>query len=160
MKTFFAVTLSFLAALILAIIPLPTWAIWFRPDWVLLALIYWSLMLPERVGVNVAFCLGLLMDVLTGTLLGEHALAYVAVAYFTVRFCPLIRLFPIWQQALLIFIFTFLVQAFKFWIWGLSGTGAISVGWIYWLPGIISAILWPVIYTLLKGYQGRYRIYE
>ncbi|MFT3742507.1 MAG: rod shape-determining protein MreD [Gammaproteobacteria bacterium] len=159
MKTFFVVTFTFLFAIILEIIPMPAWTIWARPEWILLALIYWALMLPDRVGVNVAFCLGLVMDILTGTVLGEHALAFVIITYFVIRFGPLIRLFPVWQQAFLVFFFIFICQAYKFWMWGLTGGSSVAIGWLYWLPGIISAILWPWIFTLLRGYQGRYRVY-
>lgn len=157
MKTFFAVALSLLISLVLEIIPVPSWAVWLRPEWVILTLFFWALVLPDRVGVNVAFSMGIIMDLLTGTLLGEHALVYVLVSYITVRFSPLIRLFPLWQQGIIIFLFIILFQTFKFWIWGLSG-GAV-VNWVYWLPGIISAILWPWIYMLMRGYQGRYRVY-
>ncbi len=157
MKTFIVVALSLLVALLLEIIPVPSWAVWLRPEWVVLTLFYWALVLPDRVGVNVAFSMGILMDLLTGTLLGEHALVYVLVSYITVRFAPLIRLFPLWQQGIVIFLFIILFQTFKFWIWGLSG--GVMVNWVYWLPGIISAILWPWIYMLMRGYQGRYRVY-
>lgn len=159
MRTFLIITLTFLLAIVLEIVPMPLWAVWARPEWVLLILIYWALMAPDRVGVGIAFLIGLLMDLLMGTLLGEHALAFVLITYFVVRFGALIRLFPLWQQAFLVFFFVFLCQAFKFWVWGSTGGLSLAIGWLYWLPGMISAVLWPWVYTLLRGYQSRYRAY-
>ena len=69
------IALSFFVALILTIIPLPDWMASFRPEWVALTLIYWSMALPQRVGVGIGWGLGLALDVLKGALLGQHALA-------------------------------------------------------------------------------------
>ena len=68
---------TILIAFMLEILPLPGFIIWFRPAWTLLVLIYWAMALPEVVGVGYAFMVGIFLDVLTGTLLGEHAFAMV-----------------------------------------------------------------------------------
>ncbi len=64
------IVLSLLIALVLTLLPLPPWAAPYRPDWVALALIYWCLALPERVSVGIGWSMGLLLDGLSGTLLG------------------------------------------------------------------------------------------
>ena len=61
-------------AMLLMILPMPEWARPFRPQWVTLTLIYWAIALPHRVGVGSGFLAGIALDVLTGTLLGQHAL--------------------------------------------------------------------------------------
>ncbi len=73
------IVVSYLVALLLTIWPLPNWAEPFRPAWVVLATIYWCLFLPHRVGLLVTFGVGILVDTLTGSLLGEHALALLLV---------------------------------------------------------------------------------
>ncbi|KPK52383.1 MAG: hypothetical protein AMS22_09295 [Thiotrichales bacterium SG8_50] len=65
---------TFLVAIVLSIMPGPTWAEPFRPDWVGLVLVYWCIATPGRVGVGTGFVLGLAMDVLYGALLGSNAL--------------------------------------------------------------------------------------
>lgn len=157
MKSFFVIIASFLVALLLQILPLPNWAVWYRPEWVVLALVYWALMQPERIGVIVAFMLGIVMDLLTGTLLGQHALAYVLIVYFTLRFYPLLRQFPLWQQAVIVFLFLALFETFQLWIWGVNSN--VTFTWMYWLPCVISAFIWPWVFGLMRCYQRFYRVY-
>ena len=76
---------TLLIALFLMVMPLPEWIRPFRPEWVTLVVIYWCLALPSRVNIGIAWIMGLIVDVLTGTLLGQHALAMAIVAFFTVR---------------------------------------------------------------------------
>lgn len=156
MKNFIAIAFSFFIALLLEILPLPSWIIWIRPEWSVLVLVFWLLALPNKIGITIAFFLGLFMDLLTGTLLGQHALIFVMIAYFMIRFCLQIRQFSIWQQSLMIFSLVFLYQTFEFWIWGIL-SGAIA-NWFYWLPCVTSALLWPWANPLLKRYQIRYNI--
>ena len=76
-----AIVFTFIIALLLTIMPLPEWARYLRPDWVGLVLIYWCLAVPERVGVITGWLMGLLVDLLTGAILGQHALALTVVAW-------------------------------------------------------------------------------
>ena len=79
------ILLTFAIAMLLTIIPLSDSFRALRPDWVALTLIFWCLALPYRVSVGSGFVAGLLLDVLTGTLLGQHALALSLIAYVCVR---------------------------------------------------------------------------
>src|SRR5678810_31881 len=76
---------TFLSALILTLLPMPEWAVWIRPAWVLLVLIYWNMIAPEQISLGTAWMLGILLDVLTGSLLGEHAFALTIASYFVVK---------------------------------------------------------------------------
>ena len=71
---------SFFVALVLAVLPLPDWLQWGRPEWTALALIYWVIALPHRVGLVTALLLGVAVDALEGATLGQNALALTAVA--------------------------------------------------------------------------------
>jgi rod shape-determining protein MreD len=72
---------SFIVAYLLSVLPWSGWMLLARPDFVLLALLFWSLHEPRTIGQGVAFALGLLMDVSDSMLLGEHAFAYVIAVY-------------------------------------------------------------------------------
>ena len=73
------ILLTFMVAYVLAILPLPPWLQWGRPEWVALTLIYWSIALPERVGIATGLVLGVGLDVLEGAVLGQNALALMVV---------------------------------------------------------------------------------
>ena len=52
------------------------------PDLLALALVFWNVHQPRRVGIGLAFMFGLIMDVHDSAILGQHALAYTLLSYF------------------------------------------------------------------------------
>ncbi|MBT8079488.1 MAG: rod shape-determining protein MreD [Gammaproteobacteria bacterium] len=148
------VILCFVAALMLAIAPMPDWAVPFRPDWVTLTLIYWVMILPHTYSVGSAWLIGLILDVAQGTLLGQHALALSLVAYVTVKFHLQLRVFPVSQMTATVFALLALYQFILFWINGVAGINAAAV--TYWGPVISGAIIWPVL-AMFYG-SVRYRV--
>ena len=93
---------SFVLALLLALIPLPELLLPARPYWLALVLAYWVIETPDKVGLGFAFSIGLLADVMFGGILGEQALRLVVMAFILQRFRARIRFFPLSQQALAI----------------------------------------------------------
>ncbi len=148
---------SFIGAILLSLIPLPTWAIDFRPDWLLLVVCYWIMVLPHRVSVFTAWVLGLLSDSLNGTLLGEHALVFTLVAYVMAKMHRRIRLSPMTMQMLIMLFFLLLVHLILFWIQGLSGQ-SVSILW-FWGSAFIGALLWPWIFMVLTDCLRRYKLH-
>jgi rod shape-determining protein MreD len=147
---------SYLVALLLSIWPLPDWAEPFRPAWVLLATVYWCLFLPQRVGLLVTFCVGILLDALTGALLGEHALALLLVAWVTLKLHLQIRVYPWWQQALVVFLLMLLYTFVIYWIDGMLGYTQGTL--LRWMPVLITTLLWPWSMQLLGLLQQRFRV--
>lgn len=150
------IALSLLAALTLMIIPLPEWARLLRPEWVSLVLIYWILALPHRVGLGVAWCMGLLLDVMRDTLLGQHALALVLIAFVVIHIHQRLRLFPRWQQSIVIFILLLIQTSIIFWIKGVIGE---VPGFLYTLlPALMSALFWSVVFVMLRYVRRLYKV--
>ena len=148
--------LSFIAAFILSMLPLPQILQTVRPEFVLLVLIYWCIALPSRVGVGIAWLAGLVFDVSTDSLLGQHALTFALVAYLAIQLHQRIRIFPIWQQALTVFIFMMLQGSLTLWISGMLGDAPpLSV---FMLPAISTAIFWPITYLLMRQVRRYYQI--
>lgn len=148
--------LSLTVALLLTIVPLPEYLRLLRPDWVLLVLIYWAMALPHRVGVGIGWIMGLINDVLTGMLLGQHALAYCLVIFLTLKLHQRLRLYPLWQQAQSILILLTLGQLILLWINGMIGRPLHS--WLYWAPSVLGALLWPVLFVFLRGLRRAFRV--
>ena len=148
----FWILVSFIVALLLTLMPLPTWLNMLQPQWVGLFLLYWTIAIPTCVSIGCAFVLGLCLDVLNNTLLGEHAFALVIVVFFANKWHQQIRLFPLPQQTLAAGIFTLVYLILLFFIQGLQGI-AIQQGWTYWLSAITSPIVWPVVFGVLRAYR-------
>lgn len=148
LKQIVIIVLSFLGGMILEVVPLPHWAVYARPEWVFIILLFWAVTQPQYVGMTVAFCVGILMDLLTGTLLGQHALAFTLVIYIVASFHPQLKLFPLWQQLGIIFMFTMLQLALQCWV--LEIIGMLPTNWGYWLPAISSTIIWPWFYLWVR----------
>ena len=96
------VALTVFAAMILSALPIPQWAHVFWPEWVLLVVIYWCLAMPERLNIKFAWFVGILSDLLEGSLLGQHALLYTLIAWLTTYFYQRLRLYPPHQQVFFI----------------------------------------------------------
>ena len=91
------ILLSFVAAYTLAVLPLPQWLLWGRPEWVALTLIYWAIALPHRVGMVTGLLLGVGLDVLEGAVLGQNAFALVVVALLSLTLYQRLRVYSLWQ---------------------------------------------------------------
>jgi rod shape-determining protein MreD len=148
--------LSLLLGFILTIMPLPEWAQTFRPLWVVLILIYWCLALPERVGVGVGWIAGLLLDVLTGSLLGQHALGLAVVAFLTLKLYRRVRVLPLPQQMFTVFVLLLVERLLTLWSAAVAGYATPSL-W-YWLTPMIGTLLWPWVYVILRDIRRRFRV--
>lgn len=150
------ILITFIIAMMLTIIPLPETLQHIRPEWTALVLIYWCMALPQRIGVGIAWISGLLLDVLTGSLLGQHALSMTVVAYLTLNMHQRVRLFPLWQQAAVVWMLLNLHQLLLLWFDGITGQPA--KGLTFWLPPISGMILWPAIFMVLRKIRRRYKV--
>jgi rod shape-determining protein MreD len=147
---------SFAVAMLLTIIPLPESLRLFRPDWVGLTLIFWCLALPYRIGVGSGFFAGLFLDVLTGTLLGQHALALSVIAYVCVRLHQRIRVYPMWQKSLTVLVLLILHQLSTLWIDSTIGRPARPPS--YWIPSLVGALIWPLVERVLTTVRVNFSV--
>ena len=156
MPGWFAIVTTLIIALILALLPMPHWTIWLRPAWVLMVLIFWSMMTPYRVGVGTAWVMGLLVDLLTGTVLGEHALAFSLIIYFVNKLHIRLKMAPFLQQGISILVFMLLYQFIIYCTQGFIGQ--LPDTQLYWLSSLTSTLLWPWLFVLLRDYRRRFRV--
>ena len=119
-----------------------------NPDWVLLVLIYWTLAMPERIGVFNAWLLGVFVDVLTGRLIGMHGLTYALVSYACLKLHKRLRHYPIPQQSLFILFCLLSSQSIVFWIENIQNRTEFSFA--FWLPVLMGTLVWPLVYSCLR----------
>jgi rod shape-determining protein MreD len=130
-------------SLMLTIAPMPAWAEAFRPNWVPLTLIFWSMLLPRTYSIGWAWVIGLIIDVAQGTLFGQHALALSLVIFITVKFHLQIRVFPVMQMTATVFALLSLYQFLLFWVNGVAGINSPAV--TYWGPVLTGTLVWPLL---------------
>jgi rod shape-determining protein MreD len=147
--SWFLILASVLSGLVLAVVPLPDAADPFRPDFLLLIVIYWSLRTPRSVGLAFATTCGLALDVVKGTVLGQYALGFLLAGFLTHRMQLRMRNFPIWHQALTVLLMLALYQFLVFWIDGITGNAVTH--WQRWLPIATGTLLWPLLVNVLDG---------
>ena len=147
---------SFAMALLLTALPMPEAAANWRPAWVALVLVYWCMAAPEQVGVVVGWTVGLLLDVMTGTLLGQHALGLSVVAYVAHHTHRRVRVLPLWRQGITIFVLVFFYQALVLWSNGIRGIPVAAPA--YWTSPFVSMLLWPWIFIVLRVIRRRYAV--
>jgi len=140
---------SFFSALLLSLIPLTPIVELFYPLCAALVLIYWFIVFPEHVNLTFAWILGLLIDVLYGNYLGEHALALSILAVLSAHFHLQFRMFPLAQQMFFIFVLLTIYQGLLFWMQVCLGF-AVN----FYLAGfalLTSALVWPFLKKVLRA---------
>jgi len=140
-----------IVAALLEVLPLPDVLATWRPPFAAIAIIYWTVMWPNRISVGTAFLVGLFLDLLHGSLLGENALSLSIVCYLAFRFHLRIRIFPLWQMSLTVFALLAVNAFLQLWIDGVAGAPPAGVD--RWTQVLAGALLWPI----LMGVMDRIR---
>ncbi len=140
------IALSLVVALLLNMLPTAWWP--GVPDWVALVICFWSVREFRKVGMGWAFILGLVMDVADASLMGQHALAYVLMAYASSSFSRRVLWFPLLQQSLQILPLLAIVPLAQFLV-GMAGGGQFP-GIAYFIWPLVGVVLWvPLTFVLL-----------
>ena len=141
----FAPLLSIAVAFLLTAMPLPASIIAFKPDWVALTMIYWTLAAPPAFGLLGALLVGLVLDTLTGALLGQHALGLLLIVYVAGRLRPRLRTFPAAQSTVVVAALLVANEFLLLWIDGIAGR-TVPIG-ERWPPVVSGTLLWLVAWS-------------
>ena len=153
--------LSLLATLILDSIYLSSSFLVIKPTFVLLALIYWNIALPDKVGIVLSLVMGIIVDFIEGSVLGTYPLLFVVVAYLCQRFFYQFRVMKIIQQSIILFVlFLFIKQylAIDFSFshgsnFNLFNSSNLLITFLY---SLLSAMAWPVLFYCLRYSRRRW----
>jgi rod shape-determining protein MreD len=152
-RNVWAIWLSLALALLLSVATLPKFMEIGRPLWLALFLTYWVLALPHRVGMATAWFIGLLADVLNGTHLGLNALVLTLITFLVLSLHQRLRMFPLWQQSMVLLVVFGLAQLLHLWLNALTGSRPPTLAFV--LPALVSALLWPWVFALLRAVHRR-----
>ncbi len=156
MRHYSIVYLTFFVGLLCAIFPLPMFFNGFRPEWMILLIAYWVLALPLRIGIVHAFFLGLILDILLGSMLGMHALLFALFAYFICMHYQRIRYFSLVQTTLLVGLSVLCIKLGLFWI--ASTQQDIILHKNYFWSIFSSMLIWPWFFLFLRMIRIRFKV--
>ena len=130
-----------------------------KPLLTLLALIYWNMAFPDKIGISEAIVFGLVTDLIQGTLLGLHGLLFVLITYVCQRFFYQFRVSPLWQQSLVLFFLFFIfkiILAFDFFNlrdgFNVSDGSYITNALLF---SFMSSLFWTPSFLLLREVRRR-----
>ena len=152
------IILSFFVAYFLAVIPLPIWAMDYRPEWVPMVLIYWIIALPYRIGIGWAWFAGIILDILEGSILGLNAMAFVIIAYAALSLHLRFRMFSSLQQAGLVLVLIGLNLLLSHWLQVVTGH-TVSSNMMFLMAALVSAIIWPPLFQILRKIRRSFDVH-
>jgi len=142
---------SLVVALLINMIPIGR-AAW-MPDLLALAIVFWGVHQPMRVGIGAAFVFGLCMDVHQASMLGQHALSYTTLGFFAIMVHRRLLWYPLLSQALQVLPLFAISHLIEVAIRMLGG--GIFPGWSLLIAPVVEAALWPFVTLLLLAPQRR-----
>lgn len=145
-RRFIAMTLF--VAVLLEWLPWGGWMLILRPDFVALVLLYWCTHKPHRIGIGIAWVLGIFVDVADASLFGQHALAYTVLAFGGLVLNRRVQMFSLREQS--VHVFGLLLASYAVYAavhWQVRG----HVAWEFFLGSVTSALLWAPLTLLLQA---------
>ena len=132
---------------------LPLGRIAWMPDLLMVLLVFWAVHQPLRIGMGVAFVLGLCMDVSQSALLGQNALSYTVLSFGAIAMHRRLLWFSVPSQALQVLPLFALSHAVEMLI-RLAAGGIYPGVWSFLTP-VLEALLWPLASWVLLAPQRR-----
>ncbi|WP_153913859.1 rod shape-determining protein MreD [Shewanella sp. TC10] len=152
----FVVLVTIFIGMMFQIMPLPKIVEAWRPDWLLMVMIYWAMALPHRYSILTAWILGVLLDVLLGATLGIRSLAFSIVIYVIVMQSQRLRNFTRWQQSILVAIFICLYHFIIYWVEFV--VNGVAFDWSMFLPAVSSIFMWWWVFWVLRNIRRSYKV--
>ncbi|MDG6897259.1 rod shape-determining protein MreD [Actinobacillus delphinicola] len=155
---YLCILIVFFLAVVLQVLPWPQGWQGARPAWLVLAVMYWILVLPDKINIGTAFVIGIVWDLVTGSVLGVHAMVLVIFAYFIRIKYMMLRNLSLWFQSILVIFFVMFIRLGLFVIeYILYHNVTFDPHCLY--GALLSGILWPWLVLLLRSIRYRIRLY-
>lgn len=150
-----AVIISLVLALVGSVSLFPqAWLMW-RPEWIGLVVFYWVFRAPHHFGIFFAALMGLILDVIESAPLGINMLAMAVVAFLVLTTHQRLRMFPLPQQCLMVFLLLGINQMIVHFLKQVLGDP--QSGFSYLWPALTSAIVWPLVCLFLDTLNRKLR---
>ena len=155
-RAYLLILISIALALVLTFIRIPHHIAWLQPAWLIIIVLYWSLMAPQYINVGTAFFVGFMLDIMYNAPIGENCFALVLVCFLTTKFRHRIIPLGFWKSSLVIFGLALTYQLLKFLMQFFIGEYFNT--WIILGGALTSALIWIPLSLLLFRCQTKLRI--
>lgn len=129
---------------------------WYRPQWIFMFVIFCQILQPSYFNPLVAWVLGLLIDSLLGTPLGEYALVCAVISYLASLLRNTFFYRPIWLQMEKILLLICLGQILILWFHAFAGQNPQTM-W-YWMGSLSSCLIWPFFVLLFQMISHLFKV--
>jgi rod shape-determining protein MreD len=147
------IALSLVVTFVFNLFPWPDMVLLIRPDFFALTLLYWCIREPRFVGIGIAWLCGIVVDVVEGNTMGQHALAYSILAFAADYFRRRVLRFALWNQALHALALLLIAQAVIVATRLMSGAAMPNL--TVWFAAISGALAWPLVSVILQWPQRK-----
>ena len=152
LRNLFFIWSMILLSIILTVMPVPELLDQYRLPWLTMTVIFFSIFNISLIGIISVWFSGLILDIMTGGLMGENALILAVLSYLSYRFRFQIRVYPMWQIMLVVLILLSLGELISLWINGVSGTMFFNI--YDWINVGIAVLVWPIFMRVLEKIQS------
>lgn len=147
------IVLSFVLAIAVELLPLDATLANWLPDFTAMLALYWTLNQPRRFGIGWSFGIGLIADVASASVFGQHALAYSVISYLLLSRQRQVVMYNLGQQTLVVLVLLLVNQLLM--VLARMATGAVFAGWEYFIAPFVGAVFWPLLTNVLLIPQRR-----
>ncbi len=149
------IIITMVLAVLLTVVPVPESVKYYWPDWITLVVFYWVLVLPAHLGVMFGWINGLIEDIVSFSLLGQHALGKALTGTVAAMGHNRFRLSNFLQKMFLILVLQSINITISAWTNHLAYEAPIVLQ--MWQPALTTALMWPVFSFLMDQFDPRYR---
>lgn len=135
--------LTLLVALICQLYPWQGQGVVFRPDFMLVVFLYWVMRAPNLCNVGTAWVAGILVDLATGSLLGQHALSFTLTAFLALTYQRRLVLFNPWQLTAYVAVLLLLARIIMLLLKLFEGNDNLGLHHLW--PVVTGLMLWQIM---------------
>ena len=130
----------------------PFWLSWFRPHFTVLVVLLWATYYPGSINFILIWLLGLLLDVLYGSLLGVNAGLLVLISFLAWKFYERFVSYSYFQQVVLVFLACFFNRMI---LCSIAQDNLVNILMDSLMSSSVSSVLWPFFQTFVRKLYQR-----
>ena len=130
----------------------PFWLSWFRPHFTVLVVLLWATYYSGSINFILIWLLGLLLDVLYGSLLGVNAGLLVLISFLAWKFYERFVSYSYFQQVVLVFLACFFYRMI---LCSIAQDNLVNILMDALVSSSVSSVLWPFFQTFVRKLYQR-----